>query len=159
VDGTPTVTAAPLVTLTGVQTVTNKKHQVTQIIVSFSGALDAAGADQVATYHLAMPGKKGSYTAKNAKIIALGSALDNASADKVTLTPRKPFALTKPVQLLVYGTGPTGLQDSFGRLIDGNRDGQPGGNAVAILSRRGVSLARVARNVGNADFRVFVATV
>jgi hypothetical protein len=37
-----------------------------------------------------------------------------------------------------------GLQDSVGRLIDGNRDGRAGGNATAILTRRGVSLAAVA---------------
>ncbi len=33
--------------------------------------------------------------------------LYTASSNTVALTPKKPFALTKPVQLLVYGTGPT----------------------------------------------------
>jgi hypothetical protein len=159
VDGTLTVKPAPLVTLTGVQTVTNKKHQVTQIILRFSGALGAAEADAVGTYHLATPGKKGSYTAKGAKTIALSSAVYNSSTDQVTLTARKPFALTKPVQLLVSGTGPAGLQDSFSRLIDGNRDGQPGGNAVAILRRGGVSLARAARGPAEARRGIHAAAV
>jgi hypothetical protein len=59
----------------------------------------------------------------------------------VTLTPRKPFALTKPVQLVVYGAPPSGLQDSLGRFIDGKHDGQPGSNAVAVLSRGGATIS------------------
>jgi hypothetical protein len=156
-DGTLTVTRSlppppppPLVTLTNVQVVTNKKHQVTQIIVSVSGALNAGEADSIATYQLATPGKKGSYTAKGAKVIALKSAQYSAATDEVTLTPTKPFKITKPVQLLIHGTGPSGLQDSLGRLIDGKHDGQAGGDAVAILSRGGVSLAKVARGPAQA---------
>jgi len=56
----------------------------------------------------------------------------------VALKPKKPFALTKPVQLLVYGTGTTGLQDSYGRYIDG------GNNATAVLSRHGATITAVA---------------
>jgi hypothetical protein len=37
--------------------------------------------------------------------------------------------------------GAGGLQDSTGRLIDGDHDGQPGGDAVAVLRRRGVTLS------------------
>jgi hypothetical protein len=59
----------------------------------------------------------------------------------VTLTPIKPFALTKPVQLAVNGETPSGLQDSAGRLIDGNHDGLAGGNSVAVLRPRGATLS------------------
>jgi len=48
-------------------------------------------------------GKKGSFTAKNAQVIKLKSAPYNPGNNMVTLTPKKPFALTKPVQLLVDG--------------------------------------------------------
>jgi hypothetical protein len=44
------------------------------------------------------------------------------------------------VQLLVYGTGPSGLQDAEGRLIDGDHNGTPGGNAIAILSKNRVTI-------------------
>ena len=99
---------------------------VTQVTVDFSGAVNAAEADSVGTYRLAMPGKKGSFTAKNAKVIKLNSAAYIASLNEVTLTPKKPFALTKPVQVQVNGSPPSGLQDSEGRLIDGNHDGSGG---------------------------------
>jgi hypothetical protein len=147
--GTLTVTASttmppPLVTMTTVHPVTNKKHLVTQILVSFSGAVNAGEADNLATYRLARAGKKGSFTAKSAQAIKLKSAVYNPATDSVTLTPKKAFALTKPVQLVVDGVPPSRLQDSFGRFIDGDHNDQAGGKAVAILSRGGVALDAVA---------------
>ena len=64
----------PLVTMTNVQLVLNKRHLVTQIVVTFSGAVNVTEADSVATYRLATAGKKGSFDAKNAGIIKLKSA-------------------------------------------------------------------------------------
>jgi hypothetical protein len=140
-----TVTAPPppLVTLSSVS-VTFKKHVVTQIIVTLSGAVNNAEAQSVGVYRLATPGKKGSFTAKNAGVIKLRRAVYNPVNNTVVLTPRKTFGLTKPVQLTIEGTGPAGLQDSFGRLIDGDHNGQPGGNAVAVLRRNGATLNAVA---------------
>jgi hypothetical protein len=62
----------------------------------------------------------------------------------VTLIPRKPFALSRPVQLAIDGRPPSGLQDGSGRYIDGARTGTAGSNAVAILSRRGASVEAIA---------------
>ena len=148
VPGTLTVTASttpppPLVTMTTVRPVTNKKHLVTQIMVSFSGAVNAGEADSLATYRVATAGKKGSFTAKNAQVIKLKSAVYNAASDSVTLTPKKAFALTKPVQLLVDGEPPSGLEDSLGRLIDGDHNGTAGGNAVALITRGGATISAV----------------
>jgi hypothetical protein len=137
----PGSTGAALVTLTSVSFTHNKRHLVTQITVDFSGAVNMAEGDSVATYRLALPGKKGSFVAKNARVIGLRSAVLNSANTEVTLTPKKPFALTKPVQLSVNGQPVTGLKDSDGRLIDGNRDGVAGGSGVAILRPRGATLS------------------
>ena len=105
----------------------------------FSGAVNASEADQTTgIYRLATPGKKGSYTAKNAGIINLRSAVYARSTNMVVLTPKKPFALTKPVQLQINGLAPSVLQDSYGRLIDGDHNGTAGGNAIAILAKKSV---------------------
>jgi hypothetical protein len=138
----------PLVTMISVQPVTNQKHEVTRIIVVFSGDLNAGKATSLATYRLAAAGKKGSFTAKNSQVIKLKSAVYNPANDSVTLTVKKAFALRKPVQLLVHGGL---LRDRWGRLIDGNHDGQPGGNAVAVLRRSGVTISAMARAVGPLD--------
>jgi Ca2+-binding RTX toxin-like protein len=129
----------PLVTTTTVHEVSNKKHQVTEVVITFSGAVNAAEADLVGTYRLATPGAKHSYTAKNAGIIRLKSAMLNQANNTLTLTFKKPITITKPVQLLIYGTGADGLRDIDGRLIDGDHNGQPGGNVTAILSRKSVA--------------------
>jgi uncharacterized membrane protein len=139
---TPTPTAAqPLVTMTGVRAVTNQKQQVTRVVVTFSGALDPAEADSLADYYLAMPRNHSPLTAGNARTIRLKSARYHAASNTVTLVPKTPFKLTKPVEVLVVGMPPSGLRDSQGQFIDGDDDGQPGGNAVAILS---VTSARTA---------------
>jgi len=131
----------PLVTLTTVSLVSNKRHLVTEIFVTFSGAVDMTEAQQTGIYRLATPGKHGSFTAKNAGIIRLRAAAYNAANKTAMLTPKKPFSLVKPVQLSINGSPPSGLQDSFGRLIDGDHNGQPGGNAVAVLGKSGVTLS------------------
>ena len=41
------------------------------------------------------------------------------------------------MELVVEGVAPAGLQDSYGRLIDGNHDGTAGGNAVAVIKKPG----------------------
>ena len=103
---------------------------MTEIIVDFSGAVDASEAESVATYRLATAGKKGSFTAKNATVLKLKSAAYDAALDEVTLTPKRAFALTKPVELTVDGQS---LQDNAGQPIDGSDDGQAGSNFVTIL--------------------------
>jgi hypothetical protein len=126
--------------MSGVQLMRDRKRRVTEILVRFSGPVDAAEASNVNTYRLATPGRRGSFTAKGARLIRLKSAVYDGASDTVALIPKVPFVLTKNVQLLVHGLPPSGLQDSLGRFLDGNRDGQPGSDATAILSRSGVSI-------------------
>jgi hypothetical protein len=47
--------------------------------------------------------------------------------------------------LLVNGQSPSGLTDNSGRLIDGDHNGTPGGNAIAYLSKSGVTISSVGR--------------
>src|SRR5262249_22650884 len=132
--------STPPITMTKVELVLSKK-KVTQIRVDFSGAPNAGDASNLALYRLATAGKKGSFTAQNSKLIKLKAAALDAVRNEVTLTLQKPFKVTKAVQLRVSGAAAAGLHDSLGRLIDGDRDGQPGGNALAVISRTGVSLS------------------
>jgi hypothetical protein len=113
-----------------------------------SGAVNAAEADNPAIYRLTLPGKKGSYTAKNARAINLRLTVYGFADGTVTLMPTKPFALTRPVQLVIDGLPPSGFQHGSGRYIDGAHNGTPGSNTVAILSRGGASVEAVASGTG-----------
>jgi hypothetical protein len=120
--------------------VKNKKHQVTEIVVGFSGPLNPAQADSVANFRLAAANGKGLFTARNSPVMKLRSAAFNPANDTVTLVPRQAFALAKSLQLTINGTPPSGLQDSSGQFIDGANNGMAGGNAVAVIRRTGVTL-------------------
>jgi hypothetical protein len=145
----------------GVQEVLNSKHEVKELVVTFSGPINAAEASMTSVYRLAMPGKKGSFTARNAGIIRLKKAVYASSSDTVTLAPKTPFILTKPVQLMVFGAGASGLEDADGRLIDGADNGQAGSNAVAVLTRKSVTIDAVglARTSGRTAVRTDRTTV
>jgi Calx-beta domain len=131
---------APLVSMSSVQLLSNNKHQVTEVNIGFSGALEPNTADNKTNYRLSVPGTGGSYTAKNAKVLGIRSAVSSAAHDTVTLTLSKPIALAKPVQLIVSGSTSSGLTDTFGRKIDGDHNGTAGGNATAILSKQGAKV-------------------
>ncbi len=133
-----TVNVLSPVTVTGASDVLNSKNQVTQIVIDFSGPINAAQAIQRCHYRLALPGSNGSYTARNARVLFLKKPVYNGTAYTVTLTPGRPFALTRKAELVINGNPPNGLRDSAGKLLDGNHDGHPGGNAIISLSSSGV---------------------
>src|SRR5262249_55819347 len=122
---TPTTTPT-LVTITAVRAVTNQKNEVTRIVLAFAGSVNPAEAGSLETYRLTAPGKHGASTATNAKTIRFKSVRYNAASNTVTLVPKTPFKITKPVEVLVEAF------DSQGQLIDGDQSGRPGGNAIAI---------------------------
>ncbi len=64
------------------------------------------------------------------------SAVYNASTNAVTLTPRGKFNPAKPEELIVDAALVT---DMLGRPIDGNDDGQPGGDSIATISKSRVT--------------------
>jgi hypothetical protein len=141
-------TPPPPVIVTGVSETMGKKHRVTDIVIDFSGPLDAADAQQPGLYLLTIAGKKGSFTARNARHIPLKSVSYDPSRDAVTLVLRKPVAVTKPVQLRIEGTPPSGLRDSRGRFIDGADAGRPGSDAIVVLGPHGATISRAVERPG-----------
>ena len=131
---------APLspVTVTGVSDALNNKNQVTQIVIDFSGPVNASQAEKRCIYRLAFRGSNGSYTARNAPVVRFKKPVYSVSNYTVILTPSRPFALFRNAELVIRGNPPSGLRDSLGHLIDGNHDGHPGGNAIVFFSRSGV---------------------
>jgi hypothetical protein len=111
--------------------VLGKKRRVAAVIVRFSGPVDATQARSVAEYRLATAGKRGSFDAKNARVIPLKSATYDGATFTVTLIPTKAFVLSKTVGLRIDNPALSGLHDAFGRPIAVGPDGSP----VAIASR------------------------
>ncbi len=117
-----------------------KAPKETVLVLQFSGALNAAAADNVNAYELASvitvkatgKGKhKQPPTTKLGKPVTPAKAVYTASNNEVTLTPRGTLNLTKPEELIVDAVLVT---DTLGREIDGNDDGQPGGDYIATIN-------------------------
>ncbi len=141
-----------LVTVDQVQPVMNANGQVIEILVGFSGGVNATQAQKKSTYRITLAGKGGSFRARNARVIKLRSAVYKATSDMVDLDLKGQVALGEPLQLVVDGVGPSGLHDSDGRLIDGNDDGQPGSNAVASIRPGDVTDSALAARTAAVDW-------
>jgi hypothetical protein len=128
------------VTVQGVslrQVPAGKHKTATVIVVQFSDALNASAAGNPGAYLLSTTaaGKK-----HKSRSLALARATYDPTAHTVTLTPARKLVLKPPVQLRITASS---LPDTLGRPLDGNHDGQPGGDSTATLSAAGVTAARV----------------
>ena len=117
-----------------------KAKKETVLVLQFSGALNAGAADNANAYELApvitvkATGKgkhKKPPTTKLGTSVKLASAVYTSSNNQVTLTPRGTLNLAKPEELIVKAALVT---DTLGRQIDGNDNGQAGGNYIATIS-------------------------
>ena len=135
---TAPATTVPVVTISSVQSVLKIKNRrvVTQVLITFSGAINTGEAHLLRFYRLTIAGKDGSFTARNARAVRLQSAVYDTANKSVALTSSEPFSLAKPPQLIIFGKPPSGLKDDLGRFIDG------GTNVVAILSRSGITITQ-----------------
>jgi hypothetical protein len=108
------------------------RRKTTVVTVGFSGALDASSAQDVTAYRLVAAGKDRKLGTKDDKTLRLVSASYNARSHVVTLKPRGALPKGQLLQLQAFASS---LRDSLGRPIDGNRDGQPGGDLVATVGK------------------------
>jgi len=137
-NGVLVVTPAPVRVLSvSVQAVRlGKSKKTTQVIVlQFSGALNAGDAQSIGNYSLAtIPSNK----KQKSKAVALSQATYNPVNNTVRLVTRSALVLNPPLKLTVYAAG---LLDTLGRPLDGNHDGQPGGNCMVTISKKGATIA------------------
>jgi hypothetical protein len=135
----------PTVKPARVQLVYDKKNKqlLRQVIVYFSGSLGRSGATNKANYRLALTGSGGSFDAKNAPQVKFGAPSYDANKKAVTLTLSSGLTLktSTKVQLRITSKNGSGLTDSQGNPIDGDHNGQVGGNVIALIRLRGASLA------------------
>jgi hypothetical protein len=137
IDGSLNVTASqasssPPATVVGTQwqtTPPGPKKTAKALVVTFSTALDVTHAQNPNAYRLVTSGRDRTFGSRGARTILLASATYNATTHSVKLIPQGKL----PKQALQLTINAALVLDAQGRPIDGNRDGQPGGNFVAIL--------------------------
>ena len=160
-SGTPSLTATqtfkitvlPVLVTIGPISLTIKKGTLTGISVSLGKGLNTGDAGNAGNYHLVQlvtkgRGKHKVIVVKNLPIKAISY---NSTTGLVSITPGRKFGLRGGVyQLRIDGSN---IRDSFGRAIDGNLDGKPGGEARFALTRNGatVTTASIPMNLSALD--------
>jgi len=131
----------PGTTVNDVQEQSLKLHgkKESTIVLSFSGALSLSDAENLAAYHLVALGKVKKSGARATTSVKITSATYNAATNTVTLTTRSKLP-NQPLQLAINSAA---VVDAQGQPIDGNHDGQPGGNFQATFTKAGLKLASV----------------
>jgi hypothetical protein len=114
-----------------------KAKSMAGIVLQFSGALNVTQAKSLAPYQLIMAGKDKKFGTKDDKKVALSQAIYNAKAYTVSIVPKQALNKTQLQQLRVKAAL---LSDTYGRPIDGNHDGQPGGDLVATIKGKSVTI-------------------
>jgi hypothetical protein len=79
---------------------TNGNQVLTGVLVHFDGQPSAHDARTLSEYHLVAANPKGLFSGKNTHVVKLKSAMYDGD-DQVTLTLKKPFNLTTPLEITV----------------------------------------------------------
>jgi hypothetical protein len=101
-----------------------KGKTIRAAILTFDKELNGVEAERLENYEIRAPGKDKLFGTTDDKLIALRSAVYDAAANEVTLTPAKKLKVNRAFQITVQDT----LTDLAGTPLDGDSDGIPGGD-------------------------------
>jgi hypothetical protein len=99
--------------------------QPTVLVLTFNDGLDPASAENWANYKIVDP---------SGRPVAIDSVTFDAALNTVTIRPKTRINIHHTYRLTVLGTGPGGVRDVEGRLLDGANRGVPGSNYVGSLT-------------------------
>ena len=114
-----------------------KREQV--ITLSFDGVLNSSTVKKLSNYRLYSAGRDRKFGTKDDVVTALKSATFDSKKKLLTIRTKTALNLSQPLQLKIKNGG---LKDSFGRSIDGDRNGTVGGELLATVTRGGVSVKK-----------------
>jgi hypothetical protein len=113
----------------------NKRGAVTGIVIQFKDVLSSTGAMNLMNDRIVTAGRDRKLGTRDDIKVKLRSAVYDPNKKMVTLTPSSRLVLNQTGRLNITARC---LLDPFGRPLDGDRDGQPGGDFSANLTRKGI---------------------
>jgi hypothetical protein len=96
-------------------------------VLTFDRKLNAAEAQRLGNYELLSPGKDRRFGTRDDRVLALRSAVYDPAANTVTLTPVKRLKTNQAFRITVQDA----VTDVDGNLLDGDANGQAGGDFIA----------------------------
>ena len=112
------------------------KGSFTGLKINFSYDLHPNSTTSLNSYRLYGPGKDSLFNTPDDVALPLVKVAYDRTHNAVTLNC-KPCKLSGPLRLGISGTGARSLLDNYNRPIDGDRDSNPGGDALLIIHRDG----------------------
>lgn len=114
-------------TIAGFRT-TAKRGVLSRIVLTFNEGMDPETTKSPTAYRLVSAGRDRRFGTRDDKTLAIRSVLYDPSARTATLIPAGQIKLNQPLRLTIPSQ--TKPRDLAGELLDGNRDGTPGGEYV-----------------------------
>jgi virginiamycin B lyase len=105
--------------------------QPTVLVVRFDEALDPASAVNLNNYRITDPA---------GRLVRIKSAVFDSALDTVTLSPAERINLHHTYHFTMVGTGPGGIRNTQGELLDGADTGSVDGDFTGTLTWRNVVL-------------------
>jgi hypothetical protein len=115
------------------------KRKANDILMTFNGPLNVAAASNLANYRLVSAGRDKKFGDRDDRVMPLrfASHINFGSSSEVDLVLRALPVSKIPERLTLNAVG---LTDTLGRPLDGDGDGQPGGNSTAVLRGKSVTI-------------------
>lgn len=110
-------------------------RQPTRLVVSFSEPMDPAQAVDLHNVRLVSPGPDGRFGTRDDRRVRLIAARYDPDGGAVVLRPVRRLPRWIRFQLTINRPGIAGMADAAGNLLDGDRDGRPGGTFAARFGR------------------------
>jgi Beta-propeller repeat len=105
--------------------------QPTILVISFDQPLDPSSAQNMNNYVI---------TDRNGRAVPIKSASYDPATQTVTLRPSRRMNFHHRYKLTISGLAPNGVTNARRLPLDGNRDGLPGGDYHAVVSRKNLVL-------------------
>ena len=116
-------------------------HQMpTTLVLTFDGPLDSNHAQNIDNYEI---------VDAHGHEVAVKSANDYAATGRIVLHTKRRRDVHRSYQFTVRGTGPNGVSDGNGLLLDGNRNGAPGGDYHSVIDRSKSVIGAATPKFGN----------
>lgn len=144
VVGTPSVatvtilsddTQPPAPTITSIVPVISR-GSMSSIRITFSESMNSATAQKTLAYMLSAAGRDKKFGTRDDVKYRITRATYNTATRTVTIN-HTAVRLTADLQLTIIGTGTNAIKSASGNTIDGDRNGQPGGNAIVTMTSKG----------------------
>ncbi len=117
------------------------RSRTTQLVVSFSEALNPTTASNTANYRLVRLVKNGRGGFRPAHAVPIRLISYNPTSHSVTITPRHRLPLNFVYRLVLNGSSSTGLADPAGNYLDAKSAGAPGRDEFIRFGRGAIVLS------------------